>query len=319
MKRLAGVAMLVAMAYPCFARAPLQPARKSESAVRRTSPGLTREQAQAAIARITDIYRNATELAFVADIAQEGMGAYHIHALHRSDFVWFLVEEHGKPLYEASALRVDALVPAGKSVGMWMVVDKNYSTGGSMSVFPVDEESFPDGWRSQNGANYVPCLTDIVNRPLVGPRSNIVYHVDKLLGTRADLLPSRKYMKPSEYLPVLREQGYIDSSFPTDKILHVWRRQAGPAYMGNEGTDVVTLCMKENEWVVLRRMTMRGEDVTVKDTWKVDPKSGLIVQWDRDFGHDPIQVGRIRTAEFVYLTNEAPQVKLIRRESSNEP
>ncbi|MBU0717046.1 MAG: hypothetical protein KJ749_02260, partial [Planctomycetes bacterium] len=155
----------------------------------------------------------------------------------------------------------------------------------------------------------IPCFTHAINQPIVGPRSLMVRHIDKLLGTREDLLPDREYMEPSKYIPLLRERGYIGPDFPTDKILHIWRRPAGRAFMGNPGTDLVTLCMKDNEWVVLRRMTMLGNDVTVKDTWRVDPKSGLIVQWDRDFGQD-ISAGRIRTRKFIYQADGVPGVKL---------
>ncbi|MBU0718472.1 MAG: hypothetical protein KJ749_09515, partial [Planctomycetes bacterium] len=67
---------------------------------------LTREQAETAMARITDVYREAANLTFILEIAQEPTGAYRIHTVHRPDFVWFRVEEDGKPIYEAWATDV---------------------------------------------------------------------------------------------------------------------------------------------------------------------------------------------------------------------
>jgi len=57
--------------------------------------------------------------------------------------------------------------------------------------------------------------------------------------------------------------------------------------------------MEGNEWVVLRRMTMRDKEITVKDSWTIDPKTGLILPRDRDFGWDA-PVDRIRTRAFEY-------------------
>ncbi|MBU0717667.1 MAG: hypothetical protein KJ749_05410, partial [Planctomycetes bacterium] len=264
------------------------------------------------------VYREAANLTFILEVAQEPTGTYRIHTVHRPDFVWFRVEEDGKPIYEAWATDVDAFLPAGQSAGIWLVVDKNYTVGGAMTAFRVEEERFYRGWGSENDANFIPCFSHVINRPIVGPRSNMVWLIDDLLGTREDLLPDREYMEPSKYIPLLHERGYVGPDFPIGRILHVWRRPAGRAFLGNTGTDIVTLCMKDSEWAVLRRMTMLGNDVTVKDSWKVDPKNGLIVQWDRDFGQD-ISAGRIRTLKFVYQADGGLGVKLMKGDLSSKP
>ncbi|MBU0718976.1 MAG: hypothetical protein KJ749_12060 [Planctomycetes bacterium] len=258
-------------------------------------PGLTREEAEAQMARICQVYSDMKSLDFKLDIAQ-GLYAYSILAKHTPDSVAFKVYEKDKLIYEAT---VEYKPDADKSGPTWLIHDKNYTVGGRTSSFSVSEESFNDGWLSSNDENIIACFTHLVNCPIVGPRSTLVRLIDKLLGTRADLLPMREYMEKATYVAQLKEQGYIGSDFPTERILHIWRREAGIVSMGNPGTYIVTLCMDGNEWIVLRRMTARDEDVTVKDSWTVDPDTGLIKQWDRDFGHD-LGMGRIRTRAFEY-------------------
>ena len=169
------------------------------------SAELTREQAEAALARITEVYLEASHMSFVLDVEQEPTGAHRIHCIHTRDFVWFAVENKGKQIYQASAVRVDATLPPEKSVGTWILIDKNYTLDGAMSVFSLENEEYHAGWHSENDANMIRCFTHTTNRPIVGPRSKLVRVIDHLLGTRADLLPDREYMETSEYVPFLRE------------------------------------------------------------------------------------------------------------------
>lgn len=283
------------------------------------SAELSRLQAEAAMARITSVYQNASFLRFQMEIAQGPLGKYLIHTVHTPSYVWFRVHKDGSALYEAWAWDVEKPLSVPKGVpslpegvvlpstpkNVWIVVDRNYTLGGKTAVFELETEDFYDGWLSPNDENLIACFTHAINQPNVGPRSNIVRLIDKLLGVREDLLPDREYMGPS-CAGFLLKDGYIEPNFPTHRIRHCWRRKAGVARMGNEGTYVVTLAMEGNEWIVLRKMTRTGKDVTVKDTWTIDPESGLITQWDRDFGIDLPGLGRVRTRKFTYLKSQGP-------------
>jgi len=259
--------------------------------------------------RIVDVYQQSSRLDFTLRIAQ-GPLRYDIKSIHTPSFVWFRVNHDKDAVYEAWVYEDGSKAPEGvpalptspsapSEARVWHIVDSNYLTG-KTSSFEVKNEEFFDGWLSDNADNIQVCLTHAINSPIVGPRSNLVRLIDDLLGVREDLLPHREYVNLSDAIPFLLSNGYVDAEFPTSKILHVWKRKAGPPdYSGNEGTWVVTCCMEGSEWIVLRRMTMHDNDVTVKDSWTIDSETGLIVQWNRDFGWDA-PAGRIRSRTFDY-------------------
>lgn len=258
----------------------------------------TRAEAEAAMARITNVYRNTSYLHFQLEIAQEPTAHYSIDGLNTAYFLWFRVRDDDTLLYEAWAWNGNRFSPIMPE-GAWLIIDTNHSIGGATSAFAVEEEQFYSGWLSNNTANLIPCFTQIINRPIVGSRSNLVRLIDKLLGTREDLLADREYMGPS-CISFLLNNGYIQPDFPSNRVIHCWRRKTGVARLGNAGTYVVTLLLDDGQWIVLRRLTFKGVEVTVTDSWRLDPQTGLIVEWNRDFGQDVYGTGRLRTRMFTY-------------------